>query len=718
MSDLDPLRLLHYAYMRFARDLDTRFAMLLRTGRLSKWYSQIGSEATTVASGLALEPGDVLCSLHRDLGAILSVYLDPARAFPGFGFGEPDGIRPEPRELLYRLCCQLLGRADGFSSGVERSFHYGYLDPRQGIRHIGMISHLGSMIPVAAGAAFALKQAGTDRVALNFIGDGGTSTGDFHEGLNMAAVWKLPLILVIENNRYAFSTPTSDQYAAERLSDRGIGYGMAAVTVDGNDPESVGVAMAEALERARSGAGPTLIEAMLGRMRGHSEGDDSLKVVPEAELEVYMSQDPVPAYARQLDTKGVLDSELLARLEGRISELVEEAVARAVEAPGPEDEIAFRPALALSFGESSLPEQTPPVDSEELEIDLSEEILSKEASSDGAPSESALAGVEDTQPETYVEGIHQALREELERDDRVILMGQDIAAFEGAFRITKGLWKRWPKRVLDTPIAESGTLGIAAGAALLGYRPVVEMQFGDFISCGFNQMVNVIAKFFYRWQVPCPLVVRLPAGGGVGAGPFHSQNPEAWFAHVAGLKVVCPATAEDAKGLLKAAIRDPNPVVFCEHKFLYRRIKAVLPGPDEVFELGVATVRRVGTDLTMVTYGSGVWTCLEAADALAKEGVEVEVVDLRTLVPLDEEAILTSVRKTGRALVVHEAQETAGFGGEVVARIADQAFSWLDAPVKRVAYPDRAVPFAKNLEQALLPSTDKVLAAARELLTF
>ncbi len=721
MSNLDQIRLLHYAYMRFARDLDTRFAMLLRTGRLSKWYSQIGSEATTVAAGLSLRRGDVLCSLHRDLGAILATYLDPARTFPDFGFGEPDGLRPEPRELLYRLCCQLLGRGDGFSNGVERSFHYGYLDPSRGIRHIGMISHLGSMIPVAAGAAFALKQAGTDRVALNFIGDGGTSTGDFHEGLNMAAVWKLPLILVIENNRYAFSTPTSAQYAAERLSDRGIGYGMAAITVDGNDPESVGAAMTRAVERARSGSGPTLIEAMLGRMRGHSEGDDSLKVVPEAELETYMNEDPVPGYARQLDTAGVLDSELLARLEARISELVEEAVARAIEAPGPEVETAFRPALAPS-GTLQLADELPTADAdllaeaEELEIDLSEEALSDPAPSDDAPSESPVA---DAAPlETYVEGIHQAMQEELERDDRVVLMGQDIAAFEGAFRITRGLWKRWPERVLDTPIAESGTLGIAAGAALLGYRPVVEMQFGDFISCGFNQMVNVIAKFYYRWQVPCPLVVRLPAGGGVGAGPFHSQNPEAWFAHVAGLKVVCPATAEDAKGLLKAAIRDPNPVVYCEHKFLYRRIKAVLPGPDDVFELGVAAVRREGTDLTMVTYGSGVWTCLEAADALAKEGVEAEVVDLRTLVPLDEETVLSSVRKTGRALVVHEAQETAGFGGEVVARIADQAFAWLDAPVKRVAYPDRPVPFAKHLEQALLPSTDKVLAAARELLDF
>ena len=306
----------------------------------------------------------------------------------------------------------------------------------------------------------------------------------------------------------------------------------------------------------------------------------------------------------------------------------------------------------------------------------------------------------------------------MERDDTVILLGQDIGVFEGAFRVTRGLYQRWPERVLDTPIAESGTLGIAAGAALLGFRPVVEMQFADFITCGFNQLVNVAAKLYYRWQVPCPLVVRLPSGGGVTAGPFHSQNPEAWFAHVAGLKVVCPATARDAKGLLKAAIRDGNPVVFCEHKFLYRRVKETMPPGDHVERLGEARVVRPGKDLTLVGYGASTWTCLEAAEELAREGAEAEVLDLRTLVPLDEETVLASVRKSGRALVVHEAQATGGFGAEVAARIAERAFPWLDAPVRRVAYPDRPVPYARALEQELLPTREKVLAAARSLLTF
>lgn len=691
---VDALR--RYAFMKLARDLDSRFESLLLTGRISKWYSEVGNEATTVPAGLALEPGDVLCSLHRDLGAILAVYLDPARAFPGYGFGEPDGRRQDPVELLYRLACQLLGRADGFSQGIERSFHYAFMAPEQGIRHVGMISHLGSMIPVAAGCAFGLKQDGGDRVAINFIGDGGTSTGDFHEGLNMAAVWKLPLVLVVENNRYAFSTPVRLQYAADSLASRGVGYGIPGVQVDGNDPEAVARVMAEAVARARAGEGPTLIEAMLGRMRGHSEGDDSLKVVPEDELAVYRAEDPVPAYGRRLEGAGILDAAVRASLDERIAEMVEKALSAALEAPAPEPATAHRAIYA--------------------------ELASAPATEPVAPTAAATARTgEAAEPAltTYVDAIHRALLEEMERDESVVLMGQDIGVFEGAFRVTRGLYERWPRRVLDTPIAESGTLGIAAGAALLGYRPVVEMQFGDFITCGFNQLVNVAAKLYYRWQLPCPLVVRLPTGGGVGAGPFHSQNPEAWFTHVAGLKVVCPASAEDALGLLKAAIRDPNPVIFCEHKYLYRRIKTVLPTGEHLATLGQAKVVRSGTDLTLVGYGASTWTCLEAAEQLAaQEGVSAEVVDLRTLVPFDEETVAESVRRTHRALVVHEAPLTGGFGGEIAARLSDVAFPWLDAPVRRLAYADRPSPFVKSLEQELLPTVAKVVAESRRLLAF
>jgi 2-oxoisovalerate dehydrogenase E1 component len=681
--------------MKLSRELDQRFESLRLGGRVAKWYSAIGNEATTVPAGLALEPGDVLSTTHRDLGAILACYLDPVRTFPGVGF-EPLARqrerRPEPRLLLRRLACQLLGRDEGFSRGIERSFHYGLLDEEHDLRHVGMISHLGSMIPVAAGCAFALSRRAVDGrsgVAINFIGDGGTSTGDFHEGLNMAAVWKLPLVVVIENNRYAFATPTADQYACQRLSDRGPGYGVPAITVDGNDPEEVERVLREGFEHARAARGPVLVEAMVGRMRGHSEGDDSLKVVPEPELQAYLAADPLPAYAARLRAAGDLDEAAQQLLDRRARELVEEALDYGLAASPPPPEVARRPVFAVAVDPAAAPQAAP-----------------------GAPAPGA--GHEEV---FYVDAIHRALEEEMERDPSVVLMGQDIGRFEGAFRVTRGLHARWPGRVLDTPIAESGTIGIAAGAALLGFRPIVEMQFGDFISCGFNQLVNVAAKLYYRFERPCPLVVRLPSGGGVGAGAFHSQNPEAWFTHVAGLKVVCPATAEDAYALLLAAIRDPNPVVFCEHKFLYRRVKASLAGVDPE-PLGRARVRRGGSALTLVGYGATTWTCLEAAEELAQQGVEAEVVDLRTLVPFDEETVLASVKKTGRAVVVYEAQRTSGFGAEVAARIADAAFPWLDAPVKRVAFADRPVPYVKSLEKELLPTKEKVLAAAAELLAY
>ncbi|HUP23363.1 MAG TPA: dehydrogenase E1 component subunit alpha/beta [Thermoanaerobaculia bacterium] len=681
--------------MKLSRELDQRFESLRLGGRVAKWYSAIGNEATTVPAGLLLEPGDVLSTTHRDLGAILATYLDPVRAFPGAGFeplARPAERRPEPRMLLRRLICQLLGKDEGFSRGIERSFHYGLLDEEHDLRHVGMISHLGSMIPVAAGCAFALRRrasGGRSGVAINFIGDGGTSTGDFHEGLNMAAVWKLPLVLVIENNRYAFATPSSDQYACQRLSDRGPGYGVPAITVDGNDPEEVERVLREGFEHARSGRGPVLIEAMVGRMRGHSEGDDSLKVVPRSELETYLGADPVPAYGARLRAAAVLDEETQGRLDRRARELVEEALDYGLAAAPPPPEVARRPVFAVAADPAVVP-RAPATETE------------------------AAATTEELY---YVDAIHRALGEEMARDPSVVLMGQDIGRFEGAFRVTRGLHTRWPDRVLDTPIAESGTIGIAAGAALLGFRPIVEMQFGDFISCGFNQLVNVAAKLYYRFERPCPIVVRLPSGGGVGAGAFHSQNPEGWFTHVAGLKVVCPATAEDAYALMLAAIRDPNPVVFCEHKFLYRRVKASLAGVEPE-PLGRSCVRREGTALTLVGYGATTWTCLEAADDLAKQGIEAEVVDLRTLVPFDEETVIASVKKTGRVVVVYEAQLTSGFGAEVAARIADAAFPWLDAPVKRVAFSDSPVPYVKALEKELLPTKEKVVGVATELLRY
>jgi pyruvate/2-oxoglutarate/acetoin dehydrogenase E1 component len=550
------------------------------------------------------------------------------------------------------------------------------------------------MIPVAAGLAYSLQRQGRGACALNFIGDGGTSTGDFHEGLNLAAVWKLPLILVIENNRFAFSTPVNEQYACERLADRGPGYGIPGIVVSGTDPEEVYSKVHAAVENARNGGGPTLVEGLLGRLRGHSEQDRSLEQVPAGDLDSYRRDDPVPKYKQKLLSGEVVRAEELKQLEDSVQALLLEITDAARASPEPE---------AAEFLKRRAVFCAPPA---ELEPDGAHgpeapEICSKDEGS------------------SYLEAIRRALVEEMERDPQLVLMGQDIGAFGGAFRVTDGLFEKFgPHRVKNTPIAESGTIGLAIGASLLGHRPVVEMQFGDFISCGFNQVVNVAAKMYFRCRIPVPLVIRCPIGGGAGAGPFHSQCIEGWFTQTAGLKVVAPAFPDDALGLLKASIRDPNPVLYLEHKFLYRRIRARLPEGGVIVPLGRARVVRAGGDATLITYSWMVHRALEAAEVLSREGVSVEVVDLRSLIPLDEDTVLGSVRKTSKAMVIHEAPLTGGFGAEIAARIADQAFEFLDGPVRRLAYPDLPVPCHPDLEQACLPGGERLVGALRELVRY
>ena len=675
-------------HMRLSREWDRRFEKLFRQGGVAKWYSGVGSEATTVASAACLRRDDALLTIHRDSGAILRYYASCEDLVPGLLPVENRHGREKSRELLYRLACQLLGRSDGFTAGYDRSFHYAHLDEETGLKHIGMISHMGAMIPVAAGVALAFRQQGSDRVALNYIGDGGTSTGEFHEGLNMAAVLDAPLVLVILNNRYAFSTPTSEQYRAESLAVRAEGYGIEGIRIDGNDPLAVSAAVSGAVERARGGGGPTLIEAMLGRMRGHSEGDDSLGILDEAEKEKYESEDPVACLEASLVEQGIATTEHIEKVRGICAELVLEIV----------DEAAASAAPKLAGGERPV-----------------------FARATGSPGKGPLArGLAGSAEETsYLEAISLALGDAMEEDPEVFLMGQDIAAFGGAFKVTRGLLEEFgPGRVLNTPIAEAGMIGIASGAALLGKRPVVEMQFSDFVSCGFNPLVNVAARFHYRTGLPVPLVIRLPSGGGVGAGPFHSQSLEATFLHVPGLKVVVPAWPEDAYSLLREAIRDPNPVLFFEHKYLYRRVKASLAPASIDIGAGVeagARIVRPGDGVSVFTWGWMVHRAVAAAEALGEEGISVEVVDLRVLAPLDEWTVMESVGRTGRALVVHEAQLTGGFGGEIAARIAEGAFEALDAPVRRLAYPDHPVPFNKELEAVCLPDEESIAASLREL---
>ncbi len=688
-----------YFLMKIARAWEVRWENLFKTGAISKWYSAIGNEALAVTAASALRAGDGLVTLHRDIGAILRYHVKPEELLSGarrMGAGSVRGLG-ESFEFLYKLACHLLGRADGFTGGTDRTYHMANVDRSKGILHIGMVSHLGAMIPVAGGVAWRLQNEGSEGVVLNFIGDGGTSTGDFHEGLNLAAVQRLPLVLVIENNHYAFSTSTREQYACNSLASRAAGYGIPGTTVDGCDVEAVYTAVKEAVDRARAGGGPSLIEADVPRMKGHSEGDDSASVIPEWERRAFQARDPVRAFEEALRDDGVIDDEDVSSLDQLLRELLIRVTDEAKAARGPDRPAweVFAPATPGAAAEAEA----------EAEAGTGMDSIRVAAEATGAGA---------TVEMTYLEGVRRALREEMARSEDVVLLGQDIAEFGGAFKVTKGLAGEFGKdRVVNTPIAESGTLGLAIGAAMIGQRPVVEMQFADFVSSCFNQIVNVAAKMHYRTGIPVPMVIRLPCGGGVGGGPFHSQSPEAWFTHTPGLKVVYPSSPEDAIGLLKAAIRDPNPVLFFEHKRLYRKVKAAVPEDEFVGELGKAKTVLEGRDVTVVTYGAMVHEALDAAKMLAGEGIRVEVVDLRTLVPLDEEAVLASVRRTGRLVVVQEASLTCGFGAEIVARVAEKAGRWLKSPPRRVAFLDTPVPFDKELESAGMPDKNTIADAIR-----
>jgi 2-oxoisovalerate dehydrogenase E1 component len=660
MSDFPPEELRRfYRSLLLPRMIEEKMLVLLRQGRLSKWFSGIGQEAIATGVVTALEPGDYILPMHRNLGVFTGRDLD-----------------------LPRLFRQLLGREGGFTKGRDRTFHFGTLE--KGI--VGMISHLGAMLPVACGLALAAQLKGDRRVAAAFTGDGATSEGDFHEALNLAAVWKLPVLFVVENNYWGLSTPAHEQYACRNLADRGIGYGMPGIVVDGNDLLAVHRAVRRAAERARRGDGPTLLEFKTFRMRGHEEASGT-DYVPKDELEEWAKKDPVRRYEAFLVERGLFAEAdfgtIRAAYKVRIDALADEALL----APEPRSTVEEK--LADVFAPSLLVPKPP------------------------APEDETQA------PELrYVDAISDGLRTVMRRDERVVLLGQDIAEYGGVFKVTEGFVEEFGKaRVRNTPIIESGAIGCALGLALAGHVPMVEMQFGDFITCGFNQIVNNLAKTHWRWGARVPVVIRAPVGGGTGAGPFHSQCIESWFGAVAGIKVVAPATPYDAKGLLIAAFEDGNPVLYLEHKLLYRSAKGRVPAGHYSIPLGEARVAREGRDATIVTYGVGVSWALEAAAELVGEGREIEVVDLRSLVPWDVETVVRSVAKTGRCLVLHEAPLTGGFGGEIAATVGREAFEWLDAPVARLGALDTPVPFAKALE-ALYSPKGRLLPALRELLSY
>lgn len=649
-----------YRALLVPRLIEEKALLLLRQGKLSKWFSGMGQEAIAVGVAAGLEPDDWILPMHRNLGVFTTRGVDLARLFR-----------------------QLFGRDGGFTRGRDRTFHFGLRESHI----VGMISHLGAMLPVADGLALAAQLKGTRQVAATFTGDGATSEGDFHEAVNLAAVWKLPVLFVIENNCYGLSTPADEQYACRDLADRGVGYGIPGHVVDGNDLPAVLAAVTAAAERARRGDGPTLLEFKTFRMRGHEEASGTA-YVPKHLFEEWAAKDPVVRFEAMLHERGVLREGDIDRLRAALKVMIDSLVDEALVAPLPdstaEREIAdvFAPPPALVV-----------------------------------PAPADAAAVTSTEMR-YVDAIRDGLREAMRLHPRLVLMGQDIAEYGGVFKVTEGFVEEFGKaRIRNTPIIESGAVGVALGLALDGFPAMVEMQFGDFITCAFNQIVNNLAKTHYRWGAAVPVVIRAPVGGGMGAGPFHSQNVESWFTSVAGLKVVAPATAADAKGLLLAAVEDGNPVLYLEHKFLYRSLKEQVPAGPHRVPLGVARLARAGRDATVVTYGVGVLWALEAAARLAEKGREIEVIDLRTLMPWDREMVLGSVRKTSRALVLHEAPVTGGFGGEVAAVIGREAFEWLDAPVARLGALDTPVPFSKALEE-IFSARGRLDQALEQLLAY
>ena len=660
-KDLNHAQLIDiYRRMLTPRMIEEKMLVLLRQGRISKWFSGIGQEAIAVGATMALEQDEWIMPLHRNLGVFTT--------------------RGMPLHSLFR---QWQGSKDGYSKGRERSFHFGTKE-----HHVcGMISHLGPQLAIADGVALAYKLANKDKVSLAYTGDGGTSEGDFHEALNVAAVWDLPVIFIVENNGYGLSTPVSEQYRCEGLVDRAKGYGMQGVQIDGNNILTVLDTVKGVRDYCIKNQKPYLIECMTFRMRGHEEAS-GVKYVPKELFELWGQRDPVQNFETYLALKQILSADEI--------EAIKEETRKHIE-----DE------LALGFaGEECQPDVEEEMDDVYAPVPLSSSKLDH----------SDLDFREDLEETRFVNAITAGLDQSMQQHPNLVLMGQDIAEYGGAFKVTEGFVERYGKgRVRNTPLCESAILGAALGLSLEGYKSMVEMQFADFVSVGLNQIVNNLAKIHYRWGQNADVVVRMPTGAGVGAGPFHSQSNEAWFTHTPGLKVVYPSSPFDAKGLLIAAINDPNPVIFFEHKALYRSISGRVPTGYYEVEIGKARHVLSGDDISIITYGAGViW-----AEDYASEHPElsIDILDLRTLLPLDYAAIRAAVKRTGRVLVLHEDTLTGGIGGEIAAWIGEHCFTMLDAPVKRCASLDTPVPFNMALERQFLAKY-RLEATIQDLLSY
>jgi 2-oxoisovalerate dehydrogenase E1 component len=636
------------------RMIEEKMLILLRQGKVSKWFSGIGQEAIAVGATMALEEDEYIMPLHRNLGVFT------ARKIP-----------------FSRLFLQWQGRKEGFSKGRERSFHFGTND-----YHIcGMISHLGPQLAIADGVALAHKLRKENKVSLAFSGDGGTSEGDFHEALNVAAVWGLPVIFVIENNGYGLSTPSNEQFICEQLADRATGYGMRGITIDGNNILEVYQTIAEARKYCIKQQKPILIECMTFRMRGHEEAS-GVKYVPKELFEEWGKKDPVSNFESFLLDEGILKKKVIEEIRSRILEEIEDGLTVG---------FAARPVIP----------------------DTEEEVKDVYAPSSSVTIKPASSAASEKK---FIQALSDGLRQCMERHENLILMGQDIAEYGGAFKLTEGLVQLFGKeRVRNTPLCESAIVGTALGLSIKGFKSMMEMQFADFVTVGFNQIINNLAKIHYRWGQNADVVIRMPTGGGVGAGPFHSQSNEAWFVHTPGLKVIYPSTPEDAKGLLIAAIEDPNPVMFFEHKALYRGVSGLVPDDYYTIEIGKAKHVREGSDISIITYGAGVHWALEYSSK--NPDISLDIVDLRTLLPLDYPAIREAVERTGKVLLLHEDTLIGGLGGELAAWIAENCFEYLDAPIVRCASLDTPVPFAIELEQNFL-AKNRLDAAVKKLMIY
>ncbi len=638
-----------YKNLLFPRMVEEKMLVLLRQGKISKWFSSIGQEAISVGATLALHPDEWIMPLHRNLGIFTS------RKMP-----------------LHKLLMQWQGSKDGYSKGRERSFHFGSKE------HFicGMISHLGPQLAIADGVALAYKLKKKEKVSLAFTGEGGTSEGDFHEALNVAAVWDLPVIFIIENNGYGLSTPTGEQYRCENLIDKAKGYGMEGIQIDGNNILTVYDTIRGVREYCIKNQKPYLIECITFRMRGHEEASGT-KYVPKEMFEKWNKKDPIKNYQDYLIEQKILNELSIADIRNEFKTQIESE-------------------LKIGFEEQEMIADT----KEELNDVYANRLTVDNSQLRGSTGKKTLTS-DNRQLSTekrFFDAIKEGLRQSMQQHPNLILMGQDIAEYGGAFKITERFVEEFGKeRVRNTPLCESAIVGTALGLSLEGYKSVMEMQFADFVTVGFNQIINNLAKIHYRWGQNADVVIRMPTGGGVGAGPFHSQSNEAWFVHTPGLKVVYPSTAEDAKGLLIAAINDPNPVMFFEHKALYRSVTGNVSGEYYEVEIGKAKIIREGDDISIITYGAGVHWAIEYANAHPE--ISIFILDLRTLLPLDYPAIKNAVKSTGKILILHEDTLIGGIGGEISAWMNENCFEWLDAPVMRCASLDTPIPFNLELEK-------------------